>query len=78
MLKNFAGERHLYLTPNCRELAADFEQLGWKSDPHGRSLSELDKSDPMRSHLSDALGYYIAREFPTRSQSGERVGLPVF
>jgi len=78
MLLNFAGERHLYLSPNCRELVADFEQLGWKADPHGRSLSELDKSDPMRSHLSDALGYYIVREFPMRAKSGERSGPALF
>jgi hypothetical protein len=77
-LLNFAGGRHLFLTSNCRELAADFEQLGWKADPHGNSLSELDKSDPMRSHLSDALGYYIVREFPMRAQSGERAGPALF
>jgi hypothetical protein len=74
MLLNYAGQRRLYLTPNCRGLAADFEQLVWKADPHGVTLSELDKSDPMRSHLSDALGYYIVREFPMRPQSGERGG----
>ena len=74
MLLNFAGQRRLFLTPNCRGLAADFEQLTWKTDPHGTSLSELDKRDPMRSHLSDALGYYIVREFPMRAAMGERGG----
>jgi len=73
-LLNYAGQRSLFLTPNCRELAADFEQLAWKADPHGTPLSDLDKRDPMRSHLSDALGYYIVREFPMRAQSGERGG----
>jgi hypothetical protein len=78
MLLNYAGQRRLYLTPACRELAADFEQLVWKVDPHGTMLSELDKRDPMRSHLSDALGYYIVREFPMRPQSGERGGPALF
>ena len=73
-LLNYAGQRSLYLTPNCQGLAADFEQLAWKVDSHGTSLSDLDKRDPMRSHLSDALGYYIVREFPMRPPSGERGG----
>jgi hypothetical protein len=74
MLMNYAGQRRLYLTPDCRGLAADFEQMAWKVDPHGTTLSELDKRDPIRSHLSDALGYYIVRAFPMRPQSGERGG----
>ena len=74
MLLNFAGQRRIFLTPKCRELAADFEQQTWKTDLHGTSLSELDKRDPMRSHLSDALGYYVVREFPMRAAMGERDG----
>ncbi len=77
MLLNYAGQRRLFLTPNCRGLVTDFEQLVWKADPHGVSLSELDKRDPMRSHLSDALGYYIVREFPMHRPSGERGGTAV-
>jgi len=73
-LLNYAGHRSLYLSANCRGLAADFEQLAWKVDPHGTPLSDLDKRDPMRSHLSDALGYYIVREFPMRAVQGERGG----
>jgi hypothetical protein len=59
---------------NCKELIKDFEQVCWKADPHGNSLAELDKSDPMRTHVSDALGYLIAREFPMHAQMGERSG----
>jgi len=59
MLTNYAGEHRIYLHTACKELAKDFEQLAWKMDPNGNSISDLDKSDPMRSHLSDALGYYV-------------------
>jgi phage terminase large subunit len=74
MLLNYAGQRRLYMTPNCRELITDLEQVPWQTDPHGTSLSKLDKRDPMRSHTSDALGYYIVREFPMRGVFGERGG----
>jgi hypothetical protein len=58
----------------CKHLIRDFEQVCWKTDPHGNTLVELDKSDPMRTHVSDAVGYYIAREFPMRPQMGEKSG----
>ena len=71
MLMNYAGKRRVFLNPRCKELAKDFEQVAWKADPHGNPISGLDKSDPMRTHLSDALGYYIAREFPMKDKRGE-------
>ena len=74
MLLNYAGKRRLVLDTRCRELANDLEQVIWKSDPHGNVLSDLNKSDPMRTHLSDALGYYVSREFPLRGFVGERGG----
>jgi hypothetical protein len=74
MLLNFAGQRRMVINTSCRELAKDFEQLAWKADPNGRPLGDLDKRDPMRSHLSDALGYYIVREFPMRGIQGEHGG----
>ena len=43
----------------------------WKSDLNGNMLLELDKSDKQRTHTSDALGYYIARQFPMRGYVGE-------
>jgi len=75
VLLNYNGQRRMALNKKCRELAKDFEQLAWKSDPNGNPLAEIDKSDPMRSHVSDALGYYCAREFPMRAIRGE-VGGP--
>jgi hypothetical protein len=74
MLCNHAGQRRLFIQPRCRDLINDLEQIIWKADPHGNSLSEIDKSDPMRSHLSDALGYHVVREFPLRGLVGERGG----
>lgn len=58
----------------CRELAKDFEQVAWKADAHGNPITELSKSDPMRSHCSDALSYYCVREFPMRDRRGEMGG----
>ena len=63
-LHNARGERRLQIDPRCNQLIRDFEQVCWKTDANGNSLSELDKSDPARTHVSDALGYYIAQDFP--------------
>ena len=73
-LKNHAGQHRLLINPKCKHLIKDLEQVCWKVDPHGNSLAELDKSDPMRTHVSDAVGYFVAREFPMRRLVGERGG----
>jgi hypothetical protein len=77
-MRNHAGQYRLLVQPGCKELIKDFEQVCWKTDPHGNPLVELDKSDPMRTHVSDAVGYLIAREFPMRPQRGERSGPAIF
>jgi hypothetical protein len=74
MLRNHAGQHRLLIDPKCKQLIKDLEQVCWKSDPHGNPLAELDKSDPMRTHTSDAAGYLIARQFPMRARHGERAG----
>jgi Terminase large subunit, T4likevirus-type, N-terminal len=74
MLCNYSGERHLFVDSKCKELQRDLQQVAWKADPHGNILSDLNKSDPVRTHLSDALGYYVALEFPMRRKAGERPG----
>lgn len=76
-LMNYAKKARLFLSPKCEELAIDLEQVGWKTDAAKNVLADLDKSDPMRTHLSDALGYLIAREFPMRRKAGERDGPPL-
>ncbi|MFN3323430.1 MAG: terminase large subunit domain-containing protein [Bryobacteraceae bacterium] len=72
LLRNHAGERRLMIDPRCKELIADLEQVAWKSDPHGNTLTQLDKSDPKRTHVSDALGYLIEKEFGLRTLGGPR------
>jgi hypothetical protein len=73
-LRNHAGQYQVFVHSRCKTLTKDLEQVCWKTDPHGNSLAELDKSDKMRTHVSDALGYLIAREFPMSAQRGERSG----
>ena len=45
--------------------------MHWKADINGNMLADIDKSDPMRSHLSDAVGYMIAYDFGMRPKAGE-------
>jgi Terminase large subunit, T4likevirus-type, N-terminal len=66
MLCNHAGTRRAVIHPRCKELIKDLEQVRWKSDPHGNPLPEVDKSDPLRTHLSDALGYFLVYACPIR------------
>jgi hypothetical protein len=73
-LCNYAGDRRVLIAPKCKELAKDFEQVGWKTDAAGNALAEIDKSDGLRTHVSDALGYFIAKEFPMRGVRGEMGG----
>jgi hypothetical protein len=77
-LRNHAGEHRLFVHPSCKHLIQDFEQVCWKADPHGNPLAELDKSDPMRTHVSDAVGYLVAHEFSMRTvrRCGEMGGTP--
>ena len=67
-----AGERRLFIDPKCKELIRDLEQVRWKTDETGRATTELDKSDRMRTHVSDALGYYVAQAFGMRGTFGEQ------
>jgi hypothetical protein len=73
-LRNHAGQNRLFIDRNCKHLIKDLEQVSWRSDPHGNALTVLDKSDPVRTHVSDALGYLIAREFPMQVKMGEKPG----
>ena len=72
MLKNAAGEQRMLVAPACRELMADFEQVSWKKDAAGNSIPELDKSNPKRTHVSDAAGYLVEKEFGLRQAGGPR------
>jgi hypothetical protein len=69
---NAAGERRLFIDPKCKELILDLERVCWRTDDLGQPTSELDKSDRMRTHTSDALGYYLAQAFPLYGKVGEK------
>lgn len=56
---NGAIERGRYLvSPACEELIEDLEQVQYKP-----GTRDLDKSDPRRTHLTDAVGYDLHRLF---------------
>jgi hypothetical protein len=53
-----AGDRHLTVDPSCVGLIKDFEQVTFLN-------GEIDKkSNQALTHLSDAFGYWMVREFP--------------
>lgn len=61
-LKDAKGARKLFLVKEkCPETIKDFEQVAFK--PGTRDLA---KSDGERTHHTDAIGYYINREYPIR------------
>ena len=63
-------ESRLRIDPRCKQLIRDLEQVCWKTDVNDNPLMELDKSDPMRTHVSDALGYMIGWEFAMQAEFG--------
>jgi hypothetical protein len=72
IISNAGGQRRLAVSPKCKQLIRDLEQVSWKTDANGISIGDLDRSDRMRTHLSDALGYLIAWDFPMRAKIGYR------
>lgn len=58
------GAHHFRLDPSCKHLQADLEQVVFA--PNG----ELDKkSNELLTHISDALGYWVVRDFPLVRQT---------
>jgi hypothetical protein len=74
-LVNHAGEIHIRVNPKCNYLVEDLERVQWKSDANGNALNELDKSDSKKTHVSDALGYMIEKEFPMKPTGGSMRGV---
>jgi len=68
-LKAADGSTTLLIDPRCKELMADFDEVGYMENSN-----EINKeSDSQRSHLSDALGYLIWQEFAVSSKTiGEK------
>jgi hypothetical protein len=74
LLCNAQSERRVRVAPRCRELIRDLEQVGWQLDSNGNTTAVLDKSDPRRTHMSDALGYFIWHRFQLAAKPGWRPG----
>ena len=75
MLCHQAGDRRLWIDPKCKHLILDFERVHWKTGSDGNALVNIDKSDPARTHVSDARGYMVAREFGMQPAFGEKATL---
>ena len=75
--KDEAGEVLLEIEPTCKELIADLEQV--LRDARGKIKKTNSPSDPYfrRTHISDALGYWLAYENPIRSLSATASRGPV-
>jgi hypothetical protein len=67
-LLSASGESHLIISPRCRELIKDFEEVTYIPDS---VVIDKDK-DPRRTHLSDALGYLVWQEFGGKPVIGEQ------
>lgn len=59
-LETMDGRAHFVVDPSCIHLVADLEQVTFAAN------GDLDKSNPMLTHISDALGYWVERCFPAR------------
>ncbi len=65
-LKSTNEMKGVGIDPKCKELIKDLEMLVYKEGSRG---AQIDRSDPARTHASDAFGYYIARRFPIRRKA---------
>jgi hypothetical protein len=72
-LRSASGDNRLFIDPKCRQLILDFERVCWMQDAHGQPTAELEKFDRLRTHTSDALGYYLVQAFPLTPKIGERM-----
>jgi hypothetical protein len=70
ILHSVSGERNIVVHPRCKELIQDLRQVRWKRDAAGNPTGDLDKSDPRRTHISDALSYLVAQEWGLRPATG--------
>jgi len=68
MLEDASGGVRLFVHPKCRELIKDFEEVLYKD---GSRIVDKER-DERRTHLSDALGYLVWREFGRKETVGER------
>lgn len=70
-LKSAAGVVGMGIDPRCKLLARDFERVHWKADNSGNTTGEIEKKSKRNkdlTHISDALGYLVEREFPLKDK----------
>lgn len=75
MCCNALGEVRTHFDPSCIELVKDMLQVQWKRDSGGNTTGQIDKSDMARTHVSDAYGYFVQKEFGITSRAGVRPGI---
>lgn len=64
LLCNGIGQRRMFADPdNCKPLIEDWDRVQWKSNG-----VELDGTDPLRTHASDAVDYFSDKEYPVRGK----------
>lgn len=67
-LRTANGEKHMKISPKCKELIQDLEEVVFKN-----RTTMIDKDrDPKRTHLSDALGYLVWQESQSSTRFGEQ------
>jgi hypothetical protein len=67
-LRNAAGQVELRISPRCRELIRDLEAVGYKP---GTLVIDKER-DRRRTHLSDALGYFLCQAYSPLPSYGAR------
>jgi hypothetical protein len=71
-LKNAAGVIGLLVDPQCKVLVQDFERVHWKADKSGNTTGEIEKNSQRNkdlTHVSDALGYLVEKEFGLKDKA---------
>lgn len=67
-LRSATDEVSLFVSPKCKELIDDFEQVSYEEES-----MQIDKNkDRRRTHASDALGYLVWQECRENATIGER------
>ncbi|MBZ5678140.1 MAG: hypothetical protein LAP61_28170 [Acidobacteriia bacterium] len=74
MLRSVSGTTNMFIHSKCKELLKDLRQVRWRRDVLGNPTGELDKPDPQRTHLSDALSYLAAQEWGMQPTFGLKPG----
>lgn len=70
-LKNAAGDVRMLVDAGCGNVIRDFEQVHLKDGAHHVEIDKPTKGPKaMLTHLSDGIGYYVARAFPVRASRG--------